>query len=212
MATASSRPPSINPTMQHSQMQPVSPFPPQPPPMPPQGDSQVVCSGCRTLLVYPNSAANVRCALCNVITQVPSSGSEMAQLICHGCRTLLMYIRGATSVQCSCCHAVNLAMSAQQVAHINCGGCGMTLMYPSGAPSVKCAVCQYVTQVMVSAHRMQMAPPPSSLPMQGPPMMPMPSSSGSRSQAVIVKNPMTLDDSGKLVNNTALGVITDKNS
>nr|XP_009597146.1 protein LOL1-like [Nicotiana tomentosiformis] len=70
--------------------------------------SQLVCSGCRTILLYPRGATNVCCAVCNALTPVPPPGMEMAQLICGGCRTLLMHPRGATSVRCACCHTVNL--------------------------------------------------------------------------------------------------------
>mmetsp|Transcript_54779 Transcript_54779/g.174034 ORF Transcript_54779/g.174034 Transcript_54779/m.174034 type:complete len:109 (+) Transcript_54779:172-498(+) len=92
---------------QPQQQQPPQGTPPQTSGGP---QSQIICTGCRTLLVYPQGASNVRCALCNQITSVPPAGTEMAQLVCGGCRTLLMYIRGATSVQCSCCNTVNLAM------------------------------------------------------------------------------------------------------
>ncbi|KAL9273609.1 LOL1-like protein [Drosera capensis] len=132
--------------------------------------SQLVCSGCRNLLLYPAGATSVCCAVCNAVTPVPPPGTEMAQLICGGCHTLLMYIRGATSVQCSCCHTINLALedlllylifevnvrsvklmyAANQVAHVNCGNCRMLLMYQYGARSVKCAVCNFVTSVGAS--------------------------------------------------------------
>ncbi|CAN6889533.1 unnamed protein product [Brassica oleracea] len=115
------------------------------------GQSQLVCSGCRNLLMYPVGASSVCCAVCNAVTAVPPPGTEMARLVCGGCHTLLMYIRGATSVQCSCCHTVNLAFEANQVAHVNCGSCRMLLMYQYGARSVKCAVCSFVTSVEVSS-------------------------------------------------------------
>ncbi|CAI5500931.1 unnamed protein product, partial [Closterium sp. Naga37s-1] len=121
------------PVMQYMQQPNSNPMPVQSPAQP-AAQSQIVCTGCRTLLVYPNNASNVRCALC---------------------RTLLMYVRGATSVQCSCCHTVNLSSDPNHVAHINCGGCGMTLVYAMGARSVKCAVCQFVTQVMVPPANIQ---------------------------------------------------------
>ncbi|KAH1232534.1 Protein LSD1 [Glycine max] len=70
--------------------------------------SQLVCNGCRSILVYPRGATNVCCALCNTITSVPPPGMDMSQLYCGGCTTLLMYTRGATSVRCSCCHTINL--------------------------------------------------------------------------------------------------------
>uniref|UniRef100_A0ACD5ZZN0 Uncharacterized protein n=1 Tax=Avena sativa TaxID=4498 RepID=A0ACD5ZZN0_AVESA len=134
---------------------PLVPYPTPPvpftPPNPNAGaQSQVVCSGCRNLLMYPAGATSVCCAVCSTVTTVPSPGTEMAQLVCGGCHTLLMYIHGATSVQCSCCHTVNLSMEANQVAHVNCGNCRMLLMYQYGARSVKCAVCSFVTSVGAS--------------------------------------------------------------
>ncbi|KAG0497899.1 hypothetical protein HPP92_002280 [Vanilla planifolia] len=111
------------------------------------GQSQLVCAGCRSLLLYPQGATSVCCSICNAVTTVPSPGTEMAQLVCGGCHTLLMYIRGATSVQCSCCHTINLAFEANQVAHVNCGNCRLLLMYQYGARSVKCAVCNFVTSI-----------------------------------------------------------------
>lgn len=72
----------------------------------------------------------------------------------------------------------------------------MTLMYAYGAQSVKCAVCQFVTSVGVAAARMP-------LPMQRPQY-------SQPSQMVVVENPMTLDESGKLVNNVAVGLTEQK--
>ncbi|TXG54321.1 hypothetical protein EZV62_019577 [Acer yangbiense] len=135
---------------------PLAPYPTPPAPYTPPANgaqSQLVCSGCRNLLLYPVGATSVCCAVCNAVTAVPPPGTEMAQLVCGGCHTLLMYIRGATSVQCSCCHTVNLALEANQVAHVNCGNCRMLLMYQYGARSVKCAVCNFVTSVGVSLNK-----------------------------------------------------------
>ncbi|XP_031097494.1 protein LOL1-like [Ipomoea triloba] len=135
---------------------PLAPYPTAPAPSPllspatNGAQSQLVCSGCRNLLMYPVGATSVCCAVCSAVTAVPPPGTEMAQLICGGCHTLLMYIRGATSVQCSCCHTINLALEANQVAHVNCGNCRMLLMYQYGARSVKCAVCNFLTAVGVS--------------------------------------------------------------
>ncbi|POO03269.1 Zinc finger, LSD1-type [Trema orientale] len=172
--------------------------------------SQLVCNGCRSILLYPRGATNVCCAICNTITSVPPPGMEMAQLICGGCRTLLMYTRGATSVRCSCCHTVNLAPGSNQVAHVNCGRCQTTLMYPYGAPSVKCAVCQYVTNVGMGNMRV---PIPVHRP-NGTNPGTMPSTSApmphSQSQTVVVENPMSVDESGKLVSNVVVGVTTEK--
>ncbi|KAK8988497.1 hypothetical protein V6N11_029885 [Hibiscus sabdariffa] len=164
--------------------------------------SQLVCSGCRSILLYPRGATNVCCALCNTITQVPPPGMGMAQLICGGCRTLLMYTRGATSVRCSCCNTVNLATApSNQIAHINCGHCRTTLMYPCGAPSVKCAVCQYVTNVGMGNVRVPLPSRPNGTGT---------TTSTSTSQTVVVENPMSVDESGKLVSNVVVGITTDK--
>ncbi|XP_022853637.1 protein LSD1-like isoform X2 [Olea europaea var. sylvestris] len=172
--------------------------------------SQIVCNGCRSLLMYPSGATNVCCAVCNTITSVPPPVMEMSQLICGGCRTLLMYTHGATSVRCSCCHTVNLA-PAPNIAHVNCGNCRTTLMYPYGAPSVKCAVCQYVTNVNMGNARV---PIPMHRPNGAPTSASMPSSSAalpnSQSQTVVVENPMSVDKSGKLVSNLVVGVTMDK--
>ncbi|GER52611.1 zinc finger protein LSD1 [Striga asiatica] len=172
--------------------------------------SQIVCSGCRSLLMYPSGAGNVRCALCNAITNVPPPGMEMAQLICGSCRTLLMHTRGATSVRCSCCHTVNLS-PAPNTAHINCGNCHMTLMYPYGAPSVKCAVCQYITNVNMGNVRVSI---PMNQPTAPGSLASTPSTSAglpnSKSQTVVVENPMSVDKSGKLVTNVVVGVTTEK--
>ncbi|MFS7923442.1 putative transcription factor Znf-LSD family [Helianthus anomalus] len=132
---------------------PLAPYPTPPAPFTPPAtgsESQLVCSGCRNLLLYPVGATSVCCAVCSSVTAVPPPGTEMAQLVCGGCHTLLMYIRGAASVQCSCCHTINLALEGNQVAHVNCGNCRMLLMYPYGARSVKCAVCQFITSIGVS--------------------------------------------------------------
>ncbi|KAJ4839579.1 hypothetical protein Tsubulata_036852 [Turnera subulata] len=99
----------------------------------PAAQSQLVCSGCRTLLLFPVGATSVCCAVCNAMTAVPPPGTEMAQLVCGGCHNLLMHIRGATSVRCSCCHTVNLRLGANQVAHLSCGNCWRLLMYQYGA-------------------------------------------------------------------------------
>nr|KYP67604.1 hypothetical protein KK1_023948 [Cajanus cajan] len=194
--------------------------------------SQLVCNGCRSLLLYPRGATNVCCALCNTITSVPPPGMEMSQLYCGGCRTLLMYTRGATSVRCSCCHTVNLVpgtttyyclltvclwalyvhyKASNQVAHVHCGNCRTTLMYPYGAPSVKCALCHYITNVSMNNGRL---PIPVHRPNGTTNAGTLPSTSTSmpqsQSQTVVVENPMSVDSSGKLVSNVVVGVTTDK--
>ena len=167
-----------------------------------------MCNGCRSILLFPRGATNVCCAICSTITSVPPAGMEMAQLICGGCRTLLMHTRGASSVRCSCCNTINLVRPANQVAHINCGQCHTALMYPYGAPSVKCAVCHYITNVGTST---MSAPVPSPRP-NGPTTSVAPTTlpQHAPTQTVVVENPMSMDESGKLVSNVVVGVTTER--
>ncbi|KAJ0239352.1 Protein LSD1 [Hirschfeldia incana] len=184
---------------------------------------QLVCHGCRNTLMYPRGATNVRCALCHIVNMVPlhphpppphHHGIDMAHIVCGGCRTMLMYTRGASSVRCSCCQTVNLVPGpppSNQVAHINCGNCRTTLMYPFGASSVKCAVCQFVTNVnQMSNGRVPLA---SNRPngTASPGTMPSTSTQStppSQTQTVVVENPMSVNESGKLVSNVVVGVTT----
>lgn len=169
---------------------------------------QLVCSGCRNVLLYPRGAASVCCAICSTITQVPPPGMEMAQLICGGCRTLLMHVHGATTVRCSCCNTINITRPVNQVANVRCGHCHTTLMYPYGAPSVKCAICHYVTNVGMDGMRL----PVSTMHRLNGPTPAPPSASASQVQntTVVVENPMSVDESGKLVSNLVVGVTTGK--
>ncbi|PWZ56453.1 Protein LOL3 [Zea mays] len=138
------------------------------------------------------------------------AGLEMAQLICGGCRTLLMYTRSADTVRCSCCNTVNLVRPVNNIAHVNCGQCRTTLMYPYGAPSVKCAVCNYVTATGVNT----VAPTPSARPTSDGSSYSGSSTSAPKSQSqnvtVVVENPMTVDDKGKLVSSVVVGVTAGK--
>ncbi|XP_075481923.1 protein LSD1-like isoform X2 [Primulina tabacum] len=175
--------------------------------------SQVVCGGCRTVLLYPRGATNVRCSICNTVTPVLPTGMDIAQLICGGCRTLLMHAQGATSVRCSCCHTVNLvpavAPMPNHVAHVNCGNCRIMLMYPAGAPSVKCSICHYVTNVnmddtrsYLQVHQSVGNSRPASEPSTSLARVP------TQNQTVVVQNPTTIDESGKLVSSVVVGVTT----
>ncbi|XP_015064658.1 protein LSD1-like [Solanum pennellii] len=169
----------------------------------------LVCSGCRTILLYPRGATNVCCVVCNNLTPVPPPGMEMAQLICGCCRTLLMHPRGATSVRCACCHIVNLVPGPNHFAHVNCGNSRTMLMYPCGAPSVKCAICHYIAHVNAVDGR---TPVPVQTSNSGATSSAGPTSSTatghSQNQTVVVQNPMSLDESGKLVSNVVVGVTT----
>nr|KJB68465.1 hypothetical protein B456_010G246900 [Gossypium raimondii] len=94
-----------------------------------------------------------------------------------------------------------------QISHITCGHCRTTLMYPYGAPSVKCAVCQYVTNVGMGNVRV---PLPVNRPNGKAATGSMATPSASPSQTVVVENPMSVDESGKLVSNVVVGITTGK--
>ncbi|KMZ65209.1 Zinc finger protein LSD1 [Zostera marina] len=169
--------------------------------------SQIVCAGCRSTLLYSMGATNVRCAICNTITLVSqpptqSTASDMAQLFCGGCRTLLMYPNGATNVRCTRCNTIN-ASRGNQVARMNCGNCNTTLMYSFGAANVKCVVCQYITNVWGNNLR-----PPVSV------QSSLPSTSSAppptKTQTVVVENPKSLDGNGRMISNVAVGVTSEK--
>ncbi|KAK9844673.1 hypothetical protein WJX74_005358 [Apatococcus lobatus] len=176
--------------------------PSQPPvnlPQRPAGpSSQIVCSSCRTLLMYPQGAQNVRCARCGHVTSPPvAGGSQTAQLVCSNnqCRVVLMYPRGASQVQCSVCSNINCAMQANSIGHLVCQCCQITLMYAHGAQSVKCAVCNHVTPV---------GPGP------GPQGRAHEGSAEKRPQAVVIQNPTTLDADGNEVENIAVGLKSER--
>ncbi|KAK8950660.1 Protein LSD1 [Platanthera zijinensis] len=170
---------------------------------------ELVCSGCRSLLRYERVSNSVRCAICNAITTVPPQPQDTSQLVCGGCHRVLMYARGATSVRCSCCNTINHARSASQLAHVNCAQCHTTLVYPHGAPCVKCALCNFVTTVGTNPGMMPILAnrPNGTTPL---PSTSVPSNPSSNSQTVVVENPMSVDQRGKLVSNVAVGVTTGK--
>ncbi|KAL0699218.1 hypothetical protein Bca4012_055340 [Brassica carinata] len=160
------------------------------------------------------------CSLCNTVNMVPlhpspprhPHGMDMAHIVCGGCRTMLMYTRGASSVRCSCCQTVNLVPApspCNQFAHINCGNCRTTLMYPYGASSVKCALCQFVTNVNMGNGRVPNMPngaaSPGTISPTSTQLIPP-----SKTQTVVVENPISVNESGKLVSNVVVGVTTGK--
>nr|XP_025882891.1 protein LOL1 isoform X1 [Oryza sativa Japonica Group] len=57
---------------------PLAPYPTPVPFTPPNGaQSQLVCSGCRNLLMYPAGATSICCAVCGTVTAVPAPGMHI---------------------------------------------------------------------------------------------------------------------------------------
>ncbi|GJN39760.1 hypothetical protein PR202_gb28899 [Eleusine coracana subsp. coracana] len=119
---------------------------------------------------------------CNTFTSVNPSAREMSELVCNGCPTILVYNRGASNIRCPNCRTLNSTRSgANQVGQLQCGRCPTTLAYQLGASTVECPRCRHVNSVR-----------------------------SARPQTVLVENPKTLDDKGKLVSNVAVGVASWK--
>uniref|UniRef100_M8BBF6 Zinc finger LSD1-type domain-containing protein n=1 Tax=Aegilops tauschii TaxID=37682 RepID=M8BBF6_AEGTA len=145
--------------------------------------SQIVCHGCRSVLLYPRGAPSVCCAVCHAVTNAPPPGMEMAQLICVGCRTLLMYTRNATTVRCSCCDTVNLARPAPPgVARLTETSYGLKLA------DFLMNTVRPLPPTMHAPNGISYSVPSTSAP-----------STQSQNVTVVVENPMTVDDKGKLV-------------
>ncbi|KAL2622815.1 hypothetical protein R1flu_003020 [Riccia fluitans] len=75
---------------------------------------QLICGGCRTLLVYPYGSNHVRCALCSFVTGVPAQGTQAAHINCGGCGVTLMYPAGAHAVKCAFCQYITCLAPATQ--------------------------------------------------------------------------------------------------
>lgn len=67
--------------------------------------AQLICGGCRTLLMYTRNADTVRCSCCRTVNLVRSV-NNIAHVNCGQCRTTLMYPYGAPSVKCALCNFV----------------------------------------------------------------------------------------------------------
>ncbi|XP_066352871.1 protein LOL4-like isoform X1 [Miscanthus floridulus] len=157
--------------------------------------SQLVCSGCKRLLQYRRGATGVCCPTCNTFTTANPSGPEMSELVCGGCFTMLVHSRSATNIRCPHCGRLNSTRSAgNQMGHLSCGQCQTTLAYPPGATTVGCPTCRNINPVRNNNAGGSTRPAPSD----------------ARPQTVLVENPKTLDEKGKLVSNVAVGVTSWK--
>ncbi|CAO2176606.1 unnamed protein product, partial [Urochloa humidicola] len=156
---------------------------------------QLICRGCKRVLQYRRGSTGVCCPGCNTFTAANPSGPEMSELVCGGCFTMLMYNRGASNIRCPHCSRVNSTRSAaNQIGHLSCGHCRTTLAYPPGASTVGCPTCRCVNPVRNNNSGGSARAVPSD----------------ARPQTVLVENPKTLDEKGKLVSNVAVGVTSWK--
>nr|GLL30074.1 protein LOL2-like isoform X1 [Ipomoea trifida] len=157
--------------------------------------SQLVCSGCRTILLYPRGATNVCCAVCNALTPVPPPG------ISASCHKILNVGNGdgsdGSTDMWGLPHTSDASTGSNQ--------CKMLLL-SYGEPCARTkSVCSYQlwelsdnadagdARVPIPSH-----PPNGSATSSSAP----PSSTAaprSQNQTVVVQNPMSVDESGKLV-------------
>ena len=113
--------------------------------------SQLVCSGCRNLLLYPVGATSVCCAVCNAVTAVPPPGIFVLPLPFH--HLARANAKFEISVGEFCCFLFRrkigsfsnfLCKTGTEMAQLVCGGCHTLLMYIRGATSVQCSCCHTV--------------------------------------------------------------------
>ncbi|KAI4303641.1 hypothetical protein MLD38_039246 [Melastoma candidum] len=131
-----------------------------------------------------------------------------SRLVCNGCRSILLYPRGALNVFCALCSTItSVPPPGMEMAQLLCGGCCTLLMYIRGATSVRCSCCH--TGNLAPVRTLSNNPPATPIPPQRPESA---ASSSMSSQTVVVENPMTVDESGKLVSNVVVGVTTEKES
>ena len=103
----------------------------------PGAQSQLVCSGCRNLLMYPVGATSVCCAVCNAVTAVPPPG--MMQFLLT--ESITLYV---IPLVCMLCESCVISMTGTEMAQLVCGGCHTLLMYIRGATNVQCSCCHTV--------------------------------------------------------------------
>ncbi|KAL0339928.1 UNVERIFIED_CONTAM: protein LSD1, partial [Sesamum radiatum] len=88
--------------------------------------AQLICGGCRTLLMYTRGATSVRCSCCHTVNLAPAP--NIAHVNCGNCHTTLMYPYGAPSVKCAVC---------QYITNVNMGNVRVPIPMhrPNGPPS-----------------------------------------------------------------------------
>ncbi|KAG4933304.1 hypothetical protein JHK87_047306 [Glycine soja] len=130
---------------------PLAPYPTPPAPYTPPANgvqSQLVCSGCRNLLVFPVGATSVCCAVCNAVTAVPPPAKSQI-LVCDRHRNgpvSMWRLPYFTHV-----HPGRDKCAMFMLSHCQSSFGRMLLAYQYGARSVKCAVCNFVTSVGATA-------------------------------------------------------------
>lgn len=80
-----------------------------------QSTAQLVCGGCRSLLMYVRGASTVQCSVCSTLN-LAGTANAVGHLNCGSCGTMLMYAHGAASVRCAVCEAITETTGAANTA------------------------------------------------------------------------------------------------
>lgn len=104
--------------------------------------SQLVCSGCRNLLLYPMGATSVCCAVCNAVTTVPPPGGPSHSMPRNYRKIKSMKIQNCSE------NESHMFIAGTEMAQLVCGGCHTLLMYMRGATSVQCSCCHTINLAM----------------------------------------------------------------
>ena len=116
----------------------------------------MLCSGCHTLLAYPQGAQNVRCARCSHITPVPPPAGRPLPPLGSGAMRAVQAAQHPTccsrapSARLVAPDALMLPAAGPNMAQLVCTNpqCTVVLMYPRGAAQVQCSVCGHVNDAM----------------------------------------------------------------
>jgi len=166
------------------------------------GEARARCAGCDVVMRFPADATHVRCAMCDAVsvnaraaTRAPrASGTRAASALAA---------RGAARERAT--RDVDDG-GARGTAYVRCEGCRVTLAYPGGSASVRCSACGAVTRC---AERATRRPTGGGSPVK--------SARGGNhavltsNNLVVVENPPTVSESGKIVSNIAVGVRLGEN-
>ncbi|GJY94279.1 LSD1-like protein [Tanacetum coccineum] len=190
--------------------------------------AQVNCGNCRMLLMYPYGAPSVKCAVCHYITNVNmSNGRVPIPMRPNGTATSgpmppistvkkkeTNLVTLETKSSCLLIHGLVASFSFHYM-HNLCLGY-FTLEYKSSGyyiietyvlmmPLITCLVSQ-----QMSNGRVPIPMRPNGTATSGP-MPPISTTTPpSHNHTVVVENPMSVDESGKLVSNVVVGVTTEK--
>lgn len=160
-------------------------------------EAQARCVGCDVVMRFPADATHVRCAMCDAVnvnartgTRAPrASGTRASSALAARDAARERATRNADDAW------------ARGTAYVRCEGCRVTLAYPGGSASVRCSACGAVTRCAERATPSTTGEGSSVKSARGGDHATLTSDN-----LVVVENPPTVSESGKIVSNIAVGV------